>query len=247
MVSLIPSTASWSWLQGKLRLRHQVVMCPKLGPNPSVVGTDLQARVASFDPHYEAITQQIAYLMSAIINQNSSKNNECNGSKESNGNDKFPTTKFQRPKRDRKDMKCWGYRGTRHSWRECLRIQGKVITSLSTQLIKITIKILVRIQMANGGRKHATLQSSPSNDQGGIKIEGQLSQAGLSNGPEYYNPDPWVRILGTANETENEIDGKISKALIDNGAIISMMSKGYCDEHGYEIQPLDQLVPIEGG
>ena len=28
--------------------------------------------------------------------------------------------------------------------------------------------------------------------------------------------------------------------------MISMMSKGYCDEHGYEIQPLDHLVPIEG-
>ena len=30
-----------------------------------------------------------------------------------------------------------------------------------------------------------------------------------------------------------------SKALIDSGAMISMMSKEYCDEHEYEIQPLD--------
>ena len=51
--------------------------------------------------------------------------------------------------------------------------------------------------------------------------------------------------MGRANETEIEIDGKISKALIDIGPMISMMSKGYCDEHGYDIQPLDQLVPIE--
>ena len=50
--------------------------------------------------------------------------------------------------------------------------------------------------------------------------------------------------MGRANETE--IDGKLSKALIDSGAMISMISKGYCDEHRYEIQPLDQLVPIEG-
>ena len=28
--------------------------------------------------------------------------------------------------------------------------------------------------------------------------------------------------------------------------MISMMSRGYCDELGYEIQPLDHLVPIEG-
>ena len=49
-----------------------------------------------------------------------------------------------------------------------------------------------------------------------------------------------------ANELKIEINGKISKALIGSGAIISMMSKGYCDENGYEIQPLDQLSPIEG-
>ena len=52
--------------------------------------------------------------------------------------------------------------------------------------------------------------------------------------------------MGRANETNIKIDGIISKALIDSGAMISMMSRGYCDEHGYEIQPLDHLVPIEG-
>ena len=46
-------------------------------------------------------------------------------------------------------------------------------------------------------------------------------------------------ILGRANESDIEIDGKISKALIDSGAMISMMSKGNCDEHRYEIQLLD--------
>ena len=96
------------------------------------------------------------------------------------------------------------------------------------------------------GGGNVTLQSSPSDDQGGINIDRQLRQAGVSNGPEYYNPNPWVSILGTANETEIEIDGKISKPLINSDAMISMMSKRYCDEHGYEIQPLDQLVPIEG-
>ena len=91
-----------------------------------------------------------------------------------------------------------------------------------------------------------TLQSSASNDQGGIHINGELRQVGASNGPEYYNPNPWARILGRVNETEIEIDGEVSKALINSGAMISMMSKGYCEEQGYEIQPLDKLVPIEG-
>ena len=52
--------------------------------------------------------------------------------------------------------------------------------------------------------------------------------------------------MGRANETDVEIDGIISKALIDSGVMISMMSKDYCYEHGYEIQPLEHLVPIEG-
>ena len=85
----------------------------------TVVGTDLQAKMASSDPPYEALTQQIPYLMSAITNQNSRKHNEHNGSKLSNGNVKFSSTKFQRPKWDRKDMKCWGCGGPGHSWREC--------------------------------------------------------------------------------------------------------------------------------
>ena len=50
-----------------------------------------------------------------------------------------------------------------------------------------------------------------------------------------YNPNPWARILGRTKETKIEIDGIISKALIDSGAMILIMSKGYCEEHGYEI------------
>ena len=59
--------------------------------------------------------------------------------------------------------------------------------------------------MADGGG-NVTLQSSPSDDQGGINFNRQLRQAGVSAGLEYYNPNPWVRILGRANETEIEID-----------------------------------------
>ena len=78
--------------------------------------------------------------------------------------------------------------------------------------------------MANGGR-NPSLQSSPCNDQGGVNIDRQLRQVRVSTGPEYYNPNPLVRTLGRANELEIEINGKISKALIDSSAMISVMSK----------------------
>ena len=94
----------------------------------TVVGTDaaLQVKVASSDPSYEALTQQIAYLMSAVTNQTnqkSSKNNGCNSYKCSNG--KYSSTKFQRPKRNRKDMRCWGCVSSGNSWRECSTTQAR--------------------------------------------------------------------------------------------------------------------------
>ena len=97
--------------------------------------------------------------------------------------------------------------------------------------------------MANGG--NTDFQSFPNLNKGGININRQLRQAGVFMGPDYYTPNPWVRILGRANESEIKIDGVISKALIYSGAMISMMSKEYCDKHEYVIHALDQLVPIE--
>ena len=90
----------------------------------AVEGMDTASKVkgVSSETSYEALTQQITYLMSAVTNQtnqNWSKSNGCNDSKSSNKNGKYSYTKFQKPNRDRKDMKCWGCGGSRHSWREC--------------------------------------------------------------------------------------------------------------------------------
>ena len=68
----------------------------------AVVGTDTDVEVkgTSSEPSYEAITQQIAYLMSAVTNQTNQKLNKngwCMGFK-SDGNGKYPSTMFQRPK-----------------------------------------------------------------------------------------------------------------------------------------------------
>ena len=87
------------------------------------------------------------------------------------------------------------------------------------------------------GGGNTDLHSSPNHNKGGININRQLRQAEVFKGPDYYNSNPWVRILGKANESEIEIDGVISKALIDNGAI-SMRSKEYCNEHEMRFNPL---------
>ena len=83
--------------------------------------SDLAEAKASSEPSYEAITQQIAYLMSAVANQvnpDLTKPSGCPGFKP-NGNNKYSSNAFQRPKCDRKNMTCWGCGGNGHSWREC--------------------------------------------------------------------------------------------------------------------------------
>ena len=76
-----------------------------------VVGanTDSLETKASSKPSYEAITQQIAYLMSAIANQTNPNMTKTSGHPgfKPNRNGKYSNT-FQRPKCDRKNMTSWG-------------------------------------------------------------------------------------------------------------------------------------------
>ena len=77
----------------------------------TVVGTDTDSQVkgASSEPSHEAVTQQIAYLMSAVTNQNNPSMNKNGGHTgfKPNENGKYPSTTFQRPKKDKKNMIYW--------------------------------------------------------------------------------------------------------------------------------------------
>ena len=129
-------------------------------------------------------------------------------------------------------MTCWGCGGPRHSWREC-----------STPRQGNTLPFRPNLPNLNSGRRpkfkwpagggNTILQSSPSNNQGGVHINGELTSIGVQNDSDYYDLNPWARILGRANDTDVEIDRIISKALIDSDAMILMMSKEYC----YELRP----------
>ena len=77
----------------------------------AVVGADrdLAETKASSEPSYEAITQKIAYLISAIANQTNLNLTKTSGGPgfKPNGNGKYSSNTFQRPKHDRKNMTCW--------------------------------------------------------------------------------------------------------------------------------------------
>ena len=75
----------------------------------AIVGTntDLAESKASSEPSYEAIIQQIAFLMSAVANLVMPKLTKPNGHLGSKPN-KCSSNTSQRSKCDQKNMTCWG-------------------------------------------------------------------------------------------------------------------------------------------
>ena len=62
----------------------------------------------------------------------------------------------------------------------------------------------------------------------------------------FLNPNPIARLVGCANEARVVIDGREVTALVDSGAQVSNISAQLCKELGLEIQPLGQLLELEG-
>ena len=63
---------------------------------------------------------------------------------------------------------------------------------------------------------------------------------------QYYNPDPLIRLIGPANESEILIENKLVKALIDSGAQFPGISLKLEKQLKLPIQQLDSLLDIEG-
>ena len=53
-------------------------------------------------------------------------------------------------------------------------------------------------------------------------------------------------MVGCANEASVVIDGREVTALVDSGAQVSNISVQLCEELDLEIQPLGQLLDLEG-
>ena len=58
--------------------------------------------------------------------------------------------------------------------------------------------------------------------------------------------DPWARLIGRANEEQIVINGHPVTALLDTGSQVTHISEAFCQANGIKINPLDQLVEIEG-
>ena len=62
----------------------------------------------------------------------------------------------------------------------------------------------------------------------------------------YLNPDPLVRLIGQANETQVKIEGQNFTALIDSGAQISQLTKSLVKALGLKMKHLKELLPLDG-
>ena len=58
--------------------------------------------------------------------------------------------------------------------------------------------------------------------------------------------DPWTRLVGRANEEQIVINGHPVTALLDTGSQVTHVSEAFCQAKGLQINPLSQLVEIEG-
>ena len=61
----------------------------------------------------------------------------------------------------------------------------------------------------------------------------------------YHNPDPLVRLIGEANETDIIIENKRVKGLIDSGAQVSSISDTFTSKLGLKIKQLNTLLDLE--
>ena len=64
-------------------------------------------------------------------------------------------------------------------------------------------------------------------------------------GPQYQNPDPLVRLIGTPNESQVEVEGVPITALIDSGANLSAITKSFAAELQLEVKGLQTILDIE--
>ena len=62
------------------------------------------------------------------------------------------------------------------------------------------------------------------------------------NTPNFTNPDPWARIVGSRNTAAIYTDGKATTALYDSGAELQLISKEFCEGNNLEIHPIEKLT-----
>ena len=91
--------------------------------------------------------------------------------------------------------------------------------------------------------KHSLCNPKPKPTQD--KAVKQRGWKGIAPIP-FLNPDLVAQLVGGANEAPVVVEGCKVAALVDLGAQVSNISAQLCEELGLKIQPLGQLLELEG-
>ena len=67
-----------------------------------------------------------------------------------------------------------------------------------------------------------------------LKVKKEKKQSNCTN--------PWVRIVGSRNTAAIYMNGVATTALFDTGAEIQLVSKQFCEDNEWEIQPIENLT-----
>ena len=65
-----------------------------------------------------------------------------------------------------------------------------------------------------------------------LKVKKEKKQSNCTN------PDPWARIVGSRNTAAIYMNGVATTTLFDTGAEIQLVSKQFCEDNEWEIQPI---------
>ena len=99
------------------------------------------------------------------------------------------------------------------------------------------------LQQQSASSQHSLSGLKPKPTQ--VKAVNRKGQRGIAPIP-FLNPDPVAHLVGHANKAPVLIDGCKVTALIDLGAQVSNISAQLCENLDLEIQPLGQLLELEG-
>ena len=99
------------------------------------------------------------------------------------------------------------------------------------------------LKLCTVSSKHSLCNPEPKPTQN--KAVKQRGQKEITHIP-FLNPNPVAQLVGCANKAPVVMDGHEVAALVDLGAQVLTISAQLCEELGLEIQPLGQLLELEG-
>ena len=135
-------------------------------------------------------------------------------------------------------LQCYRCQGWGHMARECATPAAQLNREGGPKGMQSN-----PLQQSAVNTKHSLCDPKPKPTQ--EKAVKQKGWKGITPIP-FFNPDPVANLVGCANEVSVVIDGREVTALVDSGAQVSNISVQLCEELDLKIQPLGQLLELEG-